>query len=231
MSEKEPMEPLRANPLRWKNFQHLSKHELQLINENRYETTFKAGEVILKQGSPVTSVLFLISGMAKIYSESDRGKNFIIEIVQPGTLIMGPGAYVNSRNTFSVAALNYVTACFVDFYTFRQVIKTNNTFAESLLEDLSMKSLKMQTRMVNLARKKMHGRLAEALIYFAEEVFHSDDFELPLTRYELGEMTNMAKESVVRILKEMDEEGVIISKAASIRILDRQKLELISTKG
>jgi hypothetical protein len=28
-----------------------SKHELQLINENRYETTFKAGEVILKQGS------------------------------------------------------------------------------------------------------------------------------------------------------------------------------------
>lgn len=231
MSEKEPLESGKANPLRWKNFQHLSKHELQLINENRFEATFKAGEVILKQGSPASSVLFLISGMAKIYTEGDRGKNFIIEIVQPGTLVMGPGAYVNSRNTFSVAALDLVQACFIDFSTFRQLVKANNAFAESLLEDLCMKSLNSQTKMVNLAQKKMPGRLAEALLYFADEVFHSDEFELPLTRYELGEMTNMAKESVVRILKEMDESGVISSRSASIRILDRQKLALISVKG
>ncbi len=231
MSEKEPMESGKANPLRWKNFQHLSKHELQLINENRYEATFKAGEVMLKQGSQASSVLFLISGMAKIYTESDRGKNFIIEIVQPGTLVMGPGAYVNSRNTFSVAALNPVQACFIDFNTFRQLVKANNAFAESLLEDLCMKSLNSQTKMVNLAQKKMPGRLAEALLYFADEVFRSDEFELPLTRYELGEMTNMAKESVVRILKEMDESDVISSRSSSIRILDRQKLALISVKG
>jgi CRP/FNR family transcriptional regulator len=144
---------------------------------------------------------------------------------------MGPGAYVNSRNTFSVAALDQVQACFIDFNTFRQLIKANNAFAESLLGDLCLKSLNMQEKMVNLARKKMPGRLAEALIYFADELYHSDEFELPLTRYELGEMTNMAKESVVRILKEMDQSGVIASRASSIRILDRQKLTLLSEKG
>jgi CRP/FNR family transcriptional regulator len=230
MSEKEPLEPGKANPLRWKNFRHLSKHELQLINENRCEATFKAGEVILKQDSPASSVLFLISGMAKVYNESERGKNFLIEIVQPGALVMSPGAYVNLRNSFSVAALNLVQACFIDFNIFRQLVKTNNAFAESLLEDLCIKSSNLQIKMVNLTQKKMPGRLAEALLNFADEVFRSDEFELPLTRYELGEMTNMAKESVVRILKEMDESGVISSRSASIRILDRQKLALISVR-
>ncbi len=231
MSEKEALESGKANPLRWKNFQHLSKHELQLISENRYEAAFRTGEVIMKQGSPSSSVLFLISGLAKIYTEGEGQKNFIIEIVQPGTLVMGPGAYVNSRNAFSVASLVPSQACFIDFSTFRHLAKTNSAFAESLLEDFCLKSLTLQKKMVNLSRKKMPGRLAEALLYFADEVFRSDEYELMLTRHELGEMTNMAKESVVRILKEMDESGVIYSRAPLIRILDRQKLILISEKG
>jgi len=37
---------------RWKNFKHLTKEELQLVNENRYEATFKPGEIMMKQGSP-----------------------------------------------------------------------------------------------------------------------------------------------------------------------------------
>ncbi len=231
MSEKEPLESGKANPLRWKNFQHLSKHELQLIDDNRYEASFRAGEVILKQGSPSSSVLFLISGLAKIYTEADGHKNFLIEIAQPGALVMGPGAYINSRNTFSVASLVPSRVCFIDFNVFRHLAKTNGAFAESLLEDFCLKALTLQTKMVNLSRKKMPGRLAEALLYLADEVFRSDEYELMLTRNELGEMTNMAKESVVRILKEMEESGVIYSRAPLIRILDRQKLILISEKG
>ena len=63
--------------------------------------------------------------------------------------------------------------------------------------------------MVNLTQKKMPGRLAETLIYFSDEVFKTDEYEMILSRQELGEMTNMAKESVVRILKELEDSGVI----------------------
>ena len=69
------------------------------------------------------------------------------------------------------------------------------------LEDISAKSLNSLTRMVNLAQKRMSGRLAEILLYFADEVFIKDEYEMILSRQELGEMTSMAKECVVRILK------------------------------
>ena len=91
--------------VRWENFKHLTKSELQQVNENRYEATFKPGEIMIKQGSPSSNALFIASGMAKNYVEGSHGRNFIMSILLPGRLIMGPGAYVNSRYTlFSFSA-------------------------------------------------------------------------------------------------------------------------------
>jgi CRP-like cAMP-binding protein len=133
---------------RWKNFQHLTKEQLQLINDNRYEATFKPGEIMLKQGSPTSNALFMANGMAKTYIEGLNGKNFIMSIALPGRLIMGPGAYVNSRHNYSVAAITSVQACFISFDIFKQLVRINGAFAESLLEDISEKSLRSHIRMV-----------------------------------------------------------------------------------
>ena len=160
--------------IKWKNFQHLTKSEFQLVNDNRYEAIFKPGEIMIKQGLPTSNALFMADGMAKTYIEGINGKNFIISIVLPGKLILGPGAYVNSRNTYSVAAITTVHACFISFDIFKQIVRVNGAFAESLLEDISVKSLRSHIRMVNLAQKRMSGRLAEALIYFSDEVFQKD---------------------------------------------------------
>jgi len=216
---------------RWKNFIHLSKEELQLVNENRFEASFKPGEIIIKQGSPSSNALFLSKGMAKIYVEGMKGRDFIMSIAKPGRMIMGPGAFTNSRHSYSVSAITEVHACFISFEVFRSLIKSNSSFAEGMIEDISEKSLKNHARMVSLAQKKMPGRLAEALIYFSDEIFRSDEFEVLLTRQEIGELTNMAKESVVRILKEFSDSGIIEFNSSRIKIIDKQKLNLILRKG
>jgi CRP/FNR family transcriptional regulator len=213
------------------NFHLLTKSELQLVNENRYEATFKPGEIMLKQGSPTSSALFLAKGMAKSYIEGLNGKNFILNIARPGMLLIGPGAYVDSRHNYSVSAITTVQACFISFGIFKHLVRTNGAFAESMLEDISLKSLRLHTRMVNLTQKRMSGRLAEILLYLSDDVFHDDEYEMILTRQELGEMTTMAKECVVRILKELEDSGVIYSDSSRIKILDRKKLILISEKG
>jgi CRP-like cAMP-binding protein len=218
-------------PQAWKNFQHLTKSELQQVNSNRYEATFKPGEIMVKQGSPTSNALFMSDGMAKIYMEGINGKNFIMGIALPGRLIMGPGAYVNSRHTYSVAAITTVHACFISFDIFKQLVRVNGAFAESLLEDISAKSLRTLNRMVNLAQKRMPGRLADALLYFSDEVFNNDDYEMILSRQELGEMTSMAKECVVRILKEFEDSDVIYSDSSKIKILNKEKLIQISEIG
>jgi len=217
--------------VRWDNFKHLTKSELQQVNLNRYEAMFKPGEILIKQGSPSSNALFIASGMAKNYLEGLHGRNFIMSILLPGMLIMGPGAYVNSRYTYSVSAITPVRACFISFDIFKHLVKVNGDFAESMLQDISTKSLRSHIRMVNLAQKKMPGRMAEVLLYFSTDVFGSDEYEMILSRQELGEMTNMVKESVVRILKEFEDSGVISIRSSVLKILNREKLLQISEKG
>ena len=77
----------------------------------------------------------------------------------------------------------------------------------------------------------MSGRVADALLYFSDEVFRSDEYEMIFSRQELGEMTSMAKECVVRILKEFEDSGVVYSDSSKIKILDKEKLIQISEKG
>jgi CRP/FNR family transcriptional regulator len=215
----------------WKNFRNLTRDELKLVDESRYEATFKPGEIILKQGSPANSAVFLAKGMAKVYIEGLDGKNFILGIVLPTNLILGPGVHIYQRHSYSVSALTVVQACFISFDLINQLIKQNPAFALGMLEDLSIKSHNVHNKLVSLTQKKMPGRVAEAILFLSDTVFKSDEFDPILSRQEFGEMTNMAKESVVRILKELENTGVIQSSHSRIKILDREKLQVISERG
>ena len=215
----------------WKNFSTLTPGELDYVNQNRFEAHYRRGEILIKQGSPASNALFLSSGITKTFLEGNGNKNFIMSIDKPGKLITGQGSYVNSRNNFSVSALTEVKACFISVEVIRHLVKLNGDFAEGMLEDICSKDFRSYVRMINLTNKKMPGRLADTLLYFSDEVYLADEFEMILSRQELGEMTNMARESVVRILGEFEETGVIKSESTRIKIMDKKKLILISERG
>jgi len=215
----------------WKNFRNLTKSQLKLVDENRFEAFFKAGEIIIKQGSPATSVVFLSKGIAKAHTEGGNRKNKIVEILLPSNLIMGPGIYLNAGNFYSVSALTECNACFINLEIINLLVRQNPEFAAGLVSDLSTKLYCGYNRLIHLTQKKMEGRLAEALLFLAEAVFKTDEFDMILTRQELGELTNMAKESVVRILKSLELSGIIRSDCSRISIIDRTRLKMISEKG
>ena len=65
----------------------LSKEELVLTNENKVQIQFKKGEIISKQGSFVTHIMYLRTGYAKVYKETDIDNNLILDIIPSGKLI------------------------------------------------------------------------------------------------------------------------------------------------
>jgi CRP/FNR family transcriptional regulator, polysaccharide utilization system transcription regulator len=215
----------------WSVFKTLTLSEISLVNENRYEATFKSGEIILKQGSPASSAVFLSKGLAKIFTEGENGKTLILEIVKPSTMIVGPGVHANSSNSSTVAALTSVQTCFISLDIIDQLINQNAAFAAGMVQDLRKKSFYLHNRLLSLTQKKMPGRLADSILALADGFEPNEEFDLLLTRQELGDLTNMTKESVVRILKELDYSGVIQTNGSKIRLLDAARLKEISEKG
>ena len=216
---------------RWENFNNLTEEQLQMVCENRHVANFKAGEMIFKQGAPISSAVFLTTGFAKMYIEGYDNKRMMIGISKNCQLIAGPGTYVDNRHHYSMAALTDVNACFIKMDLIKEFVNLNNKFAEGLLKDISEKSLVTFYRFLSHTQKKMHGRLAETLLYLADEVHQSDKFTILLSRQELGELSGMAKESVVRILKDFNADQIIKDKCPDIEILDKDKLKMISNMG
>jgi CRP-like cAMP-binding protein len=215
----------------WKSFECLTAEELTFVNEKRFETVFKPGENIFKQGSPASSAVFLSAGLAKVYMEGQGNKNLLLSIAKPGMMMIGPGIYTNSRHVFSVTALNDVRTCFIEADIIKELVKKNSSFAEALLIDVSEKAQRNIYKLLSMTQKKMPGRVAEILLDLADNVFESDKFTMILSRQELAEMSGMAKESVVRILKDFADEGIISSGCPQFEILKKDKLIMICENG
>lgn len=212
-------------------FQLLSREELIIMNAGRFELRFNKGETIVKQGTHATHLISLTGGMAKLYLEGFDNKNILLDILQEWRLFGGPGLFTDSRYHYSVAALTESTACFIPIDNLRQVLRTNADFAEGLIRHCNANSLNNFERLVSLTQKQMHGRLADVLMFMSDKVFKSDRFVLPVSRQELGEMSNMTKESVTRILNELESDGIITLDTKHIRIINRTSLEELSIRA
>jgi CRP/FNR family transcriptional regulator len=209
----------------WSNFINLSESQLEQIRQTSYIATFKSREVIFKQGTPTSNAIILISGIAKVHIEGNQGKQIILNIIKPNRLILGPGSFVDNKNYYSLTTLTESKACFLDLSVLKSLINENNKFAEGYIRFINQKSIKIFNKLVSSNQKNMYGRLAEGLIFLSEEIFMSDKFGNVLSRQELGELTNMTKESVVRILKKFQNEQLIHMEHDSIQILNRAALK------
>jgi CRP/FNR family transcriptional regulator, polysaccharide utilization system transcription regulator len=211
-------------------FKKLTIPELELMNENRFEVTFKAGEIMFKQGTPSPHFLCITKGMAKIYIEG-LGKNLILGLVKPVEYIFGPGIYVDNRHHYSAAAVEDSAACLVDVNTYKQLVRKNPDFAEEFIKRFSQQAIINFDQFITLTQKQMHGRIADALIYLSEKVYCRNPFELTISRQDLADLSGMSKESAIRILKEFKDEGVLASEGNFIHILNGSQLKHISETG
>lgn len=211
-------------------FSKLSDSELDVLNGNRFEVSFKAGEVMFKQGTPSPYFLCLTTGLAKIYIEG-LGKNLILGLVKPVEYIFGPGIYVDNRHHYSAAAVEDSTACLVDALAYKQLIRENPDFAEDFIRRISLQSIFNFEQVISLTQKQMHGRIADALFYLSEKVYGQNPFEMSISRQDLADLSGMSKESAIRILKEFKEEGILTVEGNTFFILNLKQLRQISETG
>lgn len=202
-----------------------------MVNAGRFEVNFDAGENIVKQGTTASHMISLTNGMAKLFLEGIDKKNLILDIISPWRLFGGPGLFTDLRYHYSVTAITDCSACFIPAENVRQVIRSNPDFAEGIIKHCNKNSADNFERLISLTQKQMPGRLADTLLYLSQKVFNNLSFTLTLTRLEIGEMSNMTKESTTRILKEFEAENIISVNGKSIEIIDLNRLKEISFRG
>jgi CRP/FNR family transcriptional regulator, polysaccharide utilization system transcription regulator len=212
-------------------FSLLSPEETKILNEDRFEVQFKAGENIAKQGTILTHLINLTSGLVKIYIEGINDRNLLLNLHGPHSILGGPGIFTDHRHHYSVTALEPCSVCFINLENFKKVININAAFTSKFLEHLNSKQVMLYDKLISLTQKQMHGKIADALIYLSEKIYKNLEFDLSISRQDLADMTAMSKDSAIRILKEFEKDRIIRINGRKISIPRMELLKEISVKG
>ncbi len=107
----------------------------------------------------------------------------------------------------------------------------NSKFAVSLLSHFQKNMSYTLERLVSFYSKHHIGRLAEALLYLADEIYRENPYELKLSRKDFAGLAGISKENTQRLLKSLETGNIIQVKGKVIEILDMDKLRQISVNG
>lgn len=209
----------------------LLPEELDDLKANTQVVVFQKREVIFRQHTPTSHILYVKSGLVKIYKEGRNRRSFILKIASPGEFIGLMSVFGNSLNQFSASAIEPAEIGYIAKNNFNTIIKNNGDFANIVIRYLSEEGLFIFERLLGQSQKQLPGRIADVILYFSDTIFQKEEFEFPFTRRELAELAGTTKESFIRTLSEFKNDKIISLEGSKVSINSMKIIRTLSELG
>ncbi|MGC8825072.1 MAG: Crp/Fnr family transcriptional regulator [Bacteroidales bacterium] len=212
-------------------FSELSTYEIETVCTWKDERTYKKGEYILKEGQPVQEFCYTKSGLVKLTRSLSESEEQIIYFASNLDFISLLGIFSNPTYPYSVVALEDTVVCSLRLSEVKTFIRTNGNFAFSVIQKLNRVSDDIITTNLEIKRRRLPGKIAYILLYFANDIYYSYTYDLPVSRKEIAEFIGVTTENVIRTLSDFRRDGIIKISGKTIEIVDKEKLSRISQFG
>ncbi|MFC2106835.1 Crp/Fnr family transcriptional regulator [Bacteroidota bacterium] len=212
-------------------FEKLTNDERKLVEDNSVIIKYKKKEIICKQGGFVSHVMYVKKGLVKVYLDS--GQNSLVLKIIPECNLVGLSSVSEEYTTYNYSVMAYIDTEIqqIDLNVFRQLLSQNASFSKEVINIFSISSAQVYGRFFCLTHKQAYGRLADILLCLSDRIFKKSEFHLPLSRQDLADLSGMSSETVIRILKKFNDEGLIRMDGKSLEIINYEKLQQISETG
>ena len=180
--------------LKSKAAENLEDAELNILGQSCVEVVFQKGETIFKQSALSSNIIYLQSGMVKLIMAGPQ-RTQILRIKKAPCYLGLPTTMGDKVNHYSAVAVEPTTACFIDIVAFKQLLRLNTDFSYEITIELCKNELEQFHRCVKLVQSHVFGRMAGNLLYFANEIYRSDEYDLPLSRNELADLAYTSRRS------------------------------------
>ena len=209
---------------------NLGKTELEKLGHSCNPVNFKKGDKIMIQDALSYNIVFVKEGLVKVHVLGPEREQ-ILKIAKGPCYLGIPTTFGAKINQYSATAIMDTSVCFIGGEIFQEFLTNNGQFAYEIILELCKNELYNFKKCINQLQKQGPGKIAEAILYFSENIFENEEFTLPLTRNELGDLTCTSRETVSRVLTDFSQNNIIELDKKTIRILNKDKLEMISTVG
>ena len=204
---------------------------LDTIVKNR--KTIKRGDFLYRAGKPFRAIYAIRGGSVKTSILADDGRVQVTGFHIAGN-VLGLDAIVTSQYNCEAMALETTAVCEVPFTRFEELSKEIPDLQYKMLKIMSQEILDNRELMMLLGKMNAEERLATYLLNmsnrFEKRNFSSIQFNMSMSRSDIGNYLGMAEETVCRILTRFQEEGLITTQRRQITLNDLDRLKAVARR-
>ncbi|URW75332.1 Crp/Fnr family transcriptional regulator [Sphingomonas donggukensis] len=188
----------------------------------------RRGAILQRENEPCGELFVLRRGLMMSYVLLDDGSRQILRFLFPGDLIGVPGM-IYRDSPEALAALTDCTVCPFEKTMLSQLFEEHPRLAALVMALNQVERVALTDRLAALGRTSAKARVAALLLdmrnrlRFADKAI-GDTFTLGLTQEEVGDATGLTAVHVNRMLRQLEEGGLIRREAGRCTILDERAL-------
>ena len=211
---------LRRIPL----FSSLKDDELEAIYKLSYIRKCTKDSVILLENEGGDTLFIIISGKVKVTTFSESGKEVIFSILSEGDFFGDMSLMDGKPRSATVISIEDSVLRLLRRNDFIKLVEEHPRIALILLEELTARLRKADERIESLAILDVTGRVAGILLQLADERGEKTDKSVLIksrpTHQELANMVGTTRETVTRVLKQLENKKYINMSGKDLQIID-----------
>lgn len=180
---------------------------------------YPAKSTIIYAGDRCESLYFIMRGSVTVLIEDDEGREMIVAYLNDGDFFGEMGLFDQDTRSAWVRTKTECEVAEISYSKFQELSRQHPEFLFSLATQMAVRLRNTTRKVGDLAFLDVTGRVARTLLDLCNEpdaMTHPEGMQIKITRQEIGRIVGCSREMVGRVLKTLEEQGLVSVKGKTM---------------
>jgi CRP-like cAMP-binding protein len=188
------------------------------------EEHYPAGAIIFRMGEAPTRIGIVRRGAVEL-SRDLNNRRVVAQILRTGDGVGDVAIFLRITAPYDGTALEDTLILTIDSVRFHRLLEQRPRLAGRWMTSVSNRLISYQARLMELLAGSLEAQIASVLVHRA------DHGVVNLSQSSIAELVGGNRSSVNRVLKRLEEQGLLLARYGQIQILDEAGLARIAGLG
>lgn len=205
----------------------MDKPAVQAFVAQAHKRSYPPKHTILHAGDDPQSLYLILEGSVSILLEDENGREIVLAYLNPGEFFGEMCMFPEQKVRTAIVRTRAPTlVAEVAYQAFRQFVREHPDIMFEVAGQLSMRLRDTSQRLGDLAFLDVAGRLAHALLDLCKKpdaIANPRGIVVKISRQELARIVGCSREMAGRVLKKLEEDGMVSAQGRSILVIGAKK--------
>jgi CRP/FNR family transcriptional regulator, cyclic AMP receptor protein len=190
-------------------FSMLTNEQARAVADGVVKRRYRRGELVVEQGKKSNALFIMLNGRARVLTADTRGREVILAVLEAGDYVGEMSLIDNQPHSASVRCEVQCDMLILGRAEFARCLPENSSLSYAIMRGLVTRLRSADRQIESLALLDVYGRVARTLLDMAEDVDGEKVIRSKVSRQDMAKIVGASREMVSRVMKDLEERGVI----------------------